>query len=94
MTVAAKAIRYYFIAMISILAIEFVIVSSAIHFEKTALLFVLGPLAFFLMVLFWVYKVTGIRCPSCNNTYGLSLGSRGWPSVPPKCLTCGSSGDC
>ena len=93
MTVAAKAIRYHLIAMGSGLFGEFVILSLAIHFNKIVLLYVLGPLLLFLAVLLWVYTITGIRCPHCNNLYGVTLGTRGWPSVPPKCLSCGSSGD-
>ncbi len=93
MTVAAKAIRYHFIALASVLAGEFAIVHAAIYFNKIILLYILGPLVLLSTVILWVNKITGIRCPHCNNIYGVSLGSRGWPSVPPKCLSCGSGGD-
>jgi hypothetical protein len=93
MTVAAKAIRYHFIALGSMLAGESAIMHGAIYFNKVILLYILGPLALLFTVILWVNKVTGIRCPHCNNIYGVSLGSRGWPSVPPKCLSCGSGGD-
>lgn len=93
MTVAAKAIRYHFIAVGSGLVGELAIVYAAIYFEKVELLFVLGPLAVLLVALLWANKVTGIRCPTCNNIYGVSIGSRGWPSVPAKCLLCGSAGE-
>jgi hypothetical protein len=93
MSVSAKAIRYHFIAMGAGLAIEIAVINAAIRFDKIALLYVLGPLVLFLAVLLWVNKVTGIRCPNCNNIYGVSIGSRGWPSVPPKCLSCGYTGE-
>jgi len=89
MSVSAKAIRYHFIAMGAGLATEIAVIYTAIHFETIALLFVLGPLVLFLAMLFWVNKVTGIRCPNCNNIYGVSFGWHGLPSVPPKCLSCG-----
>lgn len=92
MSVYIKAICYHFIAMSAGLAIEMVVINAAIHFEMIALLFVLGPLALFLGVFLWVNRITGIRCPYCNNIYGVSIGSRGWPSVPPKCLSRGYVG--
>lgn len=92
MSISARAIRYHFIAMGLGLASEIVVIYTAIYFEKSALLFGLGPLLLFLVVLLWLNKVTGIRCPHCNNIYGVSIGSRGWPSVPAKCLSCGYTG--
>ncbi len=92
MTVAAKAIRYHFIAMGSVLAGEWAAVYAATHFHEIVLLYIFGPLVLLLIVILWINKVTGIRCPHCHNIYGVSLGSRGWPSVPPKCRSCGSGG--
>ena len=93
MTVASKAIRYHLVTMVSLLVSELAIVYMAIALNKIVLLYVLGPLMLFLAVLLRVHKITGIRCPHCNNIYGVSFASHGWPSVPPKCLFCGSSGD-
>jgi len=67
MSVSAKAIRYHVIAMGAGLAIEIAVINAAIHFEKIALLYVLGPLVLFLAVLLWVNKVTGIRCPNSTQ---------------------------
>lgn len=80
------------IATSSGLAGELAIIHAAIYFDKIVLLYVLGPLVLFLAMLLWVNKVTGIRCPRCNNIYGVTLGSHGWPSIPPQCLSCGRSG--
>lgn len=93
MTVTAKAIRNHLAALGAGIACEIAVINSAIHFHETVLLYTLGPLVMFLMLLVWVNKVTGIRCPHCNNIYGVSLGLRGWPSVPPRCQSCGASGD-
>lgn len=92
MGLAAKAIRYHFIAVGAGLAGEIAVVYIAIHFEKIALLFALGPLLLLLATLLWINKVTGIRCPDCGNLYGISIGSRGWPTVPTNCLSCGHAG--
>ena|ERR1022692_2344638 len=89
MSVTTRAFRYLFIVMGSGLAAEIVVVYTAIHFEKIAVLFVVGPLLLLLAVLLFMNKVTGIRCPKCNNIYGVSIGSRGFPYVPTKCLSCG-----
>ena len=92
MSVTTKAIRYHFITIGAILAIEIAIISVAIYFDEMVFLIVLGPLTLFLAILLWVNIVTGIRCPKCHNIYGVSLGSHGWPSVPSKCLICGHTG--
>jgi hypothetical protein len=92
MTVTAKAIRYHWIATGAGLAGELAIIHAAIYFNQIVLLYVLGPLLLFLAILLCVNKVTGIRCPHCNNIYGVTLGSRCWPSVPRQCLCCGASG--
>lgn len=90
MTVNTTANLYTLISIICGLGMEIVVVNGAIYFDKTLLLYVFGPLVLFIGVLVWIYKVTGIRCPNCNNIYGVGLGQRGWPSVPKNCLSCGN----
>jgi hypothetical protein len=89
MTVSLKANLYTLVTIICGLITEIGVVQAAIYFDKVLLLYVFGPLVLFFGVLVWIFKVTGIRCPSCNNIYGVALGQRGWPSVPKNCLSCG-----
>lgn len=89
MSVHAKASLYSIVSTIALLVVEVSIIWAAVYFDFIALLYIFGPLAFLIAMLYWIHKVTGIRCANCNNLYGVSLGQRGWPSVPPKCLYCG-----
>lgn len=93
MTVAATATRYHLIAMGVGTIGEVAILSTAIYLDQGVLLAVLGPLLLLFAVLLWINKVTGIRCRHCNNIFGITLGSGGWPSVPAKCLVCGRPDD-
>jgi hypothetical protein len=91
MTISKKARVYYMSFILLVLAAEVVVVNAAIHFEKVLPIFLFGPLVLFVSFLIYIHQVTGIRCPTCRNVYGVGLDVRASPSVPDKCRSCGSN---
>jgi hypothetical protein len=50
--------------------------------------FVVCPILFLSSILFWLHKVTSIKCNACGKNYGISIGLDGGPSVPEVCESC------
>jgi len=92
MSIFVKANIYYFLISVALFGVEVGVIHAADYFDQIVLLFIFGPLALFLAILLITYLVTGIRCPKCNNIYGVTTFPRGWPRVPKKCQSCGNSG--
>jgi hypothetical protein len=90
MRVHAKASLYSIVSTIALLVVEVSIFWAAEYFDFIALLYIFGPIALLIAMLYWIHKITGIRCANCNNLYGVSIGQRGWPDVPSNCLYCGA----
>jgi len=89
MSISTKANVYYFLISVAILSVELAIIYVADYFDEVVLLFTFGPLALLLAILILVYVVSGIRCPNCNNVYGVTFMLWGWPITSKKCMHCG-----
>jgi hypothetical protein len=92
MSVTSRAVLYHFVTAVSLLAGEYAAFHIALKIEIPALLFIFGPLILFIAIIVWVSYITGIRCPSCSKIYGVTIGFKGWPSVPNQCNSCSFKG--
>ena len=89
--ISAKAHWYTAVAIITLILVELSVIYIAEYFGLVLLLFIFGPLALLFATIYWIHKVTGLRCLRCKNFYGVSIGQRGWPRVPSHCLYCGTA---
>ncbi len=76
------------LSLLVIASVEFAMILSAEYFGLTWVLFVVCPVLFLISILFWMHKVTSIKCNACGNNYGVSVGFDGWPSIPEVCENC------
>lgn len=77
----------------SLLGMEFIAFLIANFFDGVWVLIVAGPLILLTLAVFWMHKVTSIKCASCGKPYGVLIGIECWPSLPPRCQSCGSDMD-
>jgi len=76
---------------LAIFGMEILIIYLADYFDAVVALFIFGPLGLLLGIILVTHIVTGLRCPSCNNIYGVTTFPWGQPIVPEKCLYCGAN---
>jgi hypothetical protein len=91
MSIRTKAYLNAVSTLVLLVVVEIIVLKLAQHLGFSWILFVFAPIALLVAILFWLHRSTGVRCSSCNNLYGVSIGLGGWPSVPPKCLSCGAN---
>lgn len=92
MNIRAKAYLNAISTLSILLLVEYLVYQMSQYFGLSWVLFIIAPLIFLGAIFFWLHRVTGIRCYSCNNPYGVNIGLGGWPSIPDKCLNCGVNG--
>ena len=91
MSIRAKAYSNAIITLTLLVFVEILIFKLAQYFGFSWVLFIFAPIIFVAAIFFWLHRSTGIICSNCNNLYGVNIGLSGWPSVPPKCLSCGAN---
>jgi len=80
------------LSLLVIVGVESSIIFSAEYFGFNCVFFVVCPVVFLISILFWMHKVTSIKCMACGKNYGVSVGFDGWPSIPNSCASCKGKG--
>jgi len=85
----SKAYAYTFAATATLISMELGVIKLWELSDSNLFIFVFAPLVLLSIVLFWLHKITGIKCNHCNNLYGVTVGLGGWADVPSACINCG-----